>query len=629
MFNKKVYMNFTIKQKFIAASVFVMLSVLSILLINQFTVFKIKQYDAVRLAITEVQANMLMLRRNEKDFLARKSLQYKDKFDQNFSVIETSIVQLKQSTTQVKLDKNKENLLHTSIVNYKTTFHNLVKEQQKIGLNSKEGLYGELRSAVHKAENKIEETGEQLHRANMLQLRRNEKDFMLRLNEKYVTQFVKNMTTFQQGINQSTISNEQKENILYNMADYEKKFLSLVATSKLKGLNINTGLTGEMRKKAHDAEDILNELSTQVGELIEKANIDLFILVTNVIGVILVFVAMITMLLLARTVLMPINSLLEVIQTISKNNNLSLRITQKSNDEIGSMGAAFNQMLESFQDIIGSVTQSTFDVTETASNMRVVADKTVQDISNQKNQTDQVSTAINEMSITVQDVANNTAKAVQSALRANGKCIEGKGIVSTSSNTMSLIATQIDTASESIQCVEKDTDKIGSVLAVIKGIADQTNLLSLNAAIEAARAGEQGRGFAVVADEIRALASKTQESTQEIEETIESLQTGTKEAVILMEASRATTHEGVKHSKLAENAIEKIVFAVDEMNNMNTQIASSAEEQSVVAIQIERNIALINELANKTEQNTEEFLLSNEQIISTISQLKNNVQKFV
>ena len=386
-----------------------------------------------------------------------------------------------------------------------------------------------------------------------------------------------------------------------------------------------------MRNKVHDAEEILNELDTHLHELVEKevGNIDNFILATNVVGIILAFAAMVIIILFARTVLIPINILLETIQTISKNNNLSLRITQKSNDEIGNMGAAFNQMLESFQEIIGSVTQSTFDVTETASTMRVIADKTVHDISQQKNQTDQVSTAINEMSITVHNVADNTTKALQSALRANGECVEGKKIISTSSNTIGLIATQIDTASESILRVEQDTDKIGNVLAVIKGIADQTNLLSLNAAIEAARAGEQGRGFAVVADEIRALASKTQESTQEIEETIESLQTGTKEAVKLMEESKIKTHEGVEHSKLAENAIEKIVFAVDEMNNMNTKIASSTEEQSVVAIQIERNISLINELANKTEQNTEEFLVSNEQIVSTISQLKHNIHKFV
>ncbi|MBL0710618.1 MAG: methyl-accepting chemotaxis protein [Colwellia sp.] len=624
-------MNFTIQQKFIAAGTFILISIVSILIINQLTVSNIKKYNAVQLAITKVQVDMLMLRRNEKDFLARNALKYKDKFDQNFSVIEGSIAQLKRSTAQVELDKSKANLLHTSILNYKTAFHHLIKEQKHIGLNPKDGLYGELRSAVHKAESDIKETREQLHRANMLQLRRNEKDFMLRLNEKYLTKFSKNMVVFQQGINDSALSDEKKESILYNMADYEKKFISLVAASKLKGLNNNSGLKGDMRKKVHDAEKILNELNTQLNELVETevGNIDSYILFTNFIGIILAFMAVAAIFILARTILKPINSLLKVIQTISKDNNLSLRITQKSNDEIGSMGAAFNQMLESFQDIVGSVTQSTFDVIETASNMRVVADKTVQDISNQKNQTDQVSTAINEMSITVQDVVNNTAKAVQSALRANGECIEGKEIVSTSSNTMSVIATQINTASESIQCVEKGTDKIGSVLAVIKGIADQTNLLSLNAAIEAARAGEQGRGFAVVADEIRALASKTQESTQEIEETIESLQTGTKEAVTLMEASRASTHKGVKHSKLAENAIEKIAFAVDEMNNMNTQIANSAEEQSVVTLQIEKNISIINELANKTEQNTEEFLLSNEQIVSTISQLKNNVQKFV
>ena len=624
-------MNLTIKQKFIAASVFITISIVSILLISQFTISNIKKYDAVQLAITKVQANMLMLRRNEKDFLARNALKYKDKFDKNFLVIETSIAQLKRSTAQIDLDKGKSDLLHTAILNYKTAFHDLVKDQQKIGLNPKDGLYGALRSAVHKAESDIKETGDQLHRANMLQLRRNEKDFMLRLNEKYVTKFLKSMATFQQGINDSALSAGQKKNILHDMTNYERQFILLVEANQLKGLSSNTGLKGDMRNKVHDAEEILNELDTHLHELVEKevGNIDSFILLTNVIGIIFTFVAMVTMFLLARTVLMPINSLLETIQKISKDNNLSLRITQKSNDEIGKMGAAFNQMLERFQEIIGSVTQSTFDVTETASTMRVIADKTVHDISQQKNQTDQVSTAMNEMSITVHNVADNTTKALQSALHATEECIKGKSIIGTSSNTIDLIATQIDTASESILRVEQDTDKIGNVLAVIKGIADQTNLLSLNAAIEAARAGEQGRGFAVVADEIRALASKTQESTQEIEETIESLQTGTKEAVKLMEESKIKTHEGVEHSKLAENAIEKIVFAVDEMNNMNTKIASSTEEQSVVAIQIERNISLINELANKTEQNTEGFLLSNEQIVSTISQLKNNIQKFV
>ena len=624
-------MNLTIKQKFIAAGAFILISIVSILLINQLTISNIKKYDAVQLAIIKVQANMLMLRRNEKDFLARNVLKYQDKFDGNFSVIEKSIAKLKQSTAQLELDKSKLDLLHNSILNYKTAFHNLVKEQKNIGLNAKDGLYGELRSAVHKAEGDIKEIGEQLHRANMLQLRRNEKDFMLRLNEKYVTKFSKSMAIFQQGINDSALLDGQKENILHHMADYEKKFILLVKASKLKGLNSNTGLKGEMRSKVHDAEEILNELNTQLSELVEKevGNIDSFILVTNVVGIILAFAAMVIIILFARTVLIPINILLETIQTISKNNNLSLRITQKSNDEIGKMGAAFNQMLDSFQEIISSVTQSSVDVTETALNMRVIADKTVQDISQQKNQTDQVSTAIHEMSITVHDVANNTAKAAQSAHRANGECIEGKSIVTTSSNTIDLIATQIDTASEAIQRVEKDTDKIGSVLEVIKGIADQTNLLALNAAIEAARAGEQGRGFAVVAGEIRTLASRTQESTQEIEETIESLQAGTKEAVTLMEESKVKTREGVKHSKLAENAIEKIVFAVDEMNNMNTQIASSAEEQGAVAEEIDRNISIINELANKAEQNTEEFLLSNKEIVSTISTLKNNIHKFV
>jgi methyl-accepting chemotaxis protein len=249
-------------------------------------------------------------------------------------------------------------------------------------------------------------------------------------------------------------------------------------------------------------------------------------------------------------------------------------------------------------------------------------------ISQQLSETSQVATAMNEMSATVQDVARNAVEAATAAKDADVTFDEGKKVVDRVISAIGELAGEVESAANVIQQLEEESRNIGSVLDVIKSIAEQTNLLALNAAIEAARAGEQGRGFAVVADEVRTLAGRTQESTQEIEEMISRLQSGTDNAVKVMESGKEITQVGVDQAAAAGEALQTINAAVEQISGMNTQIASAAEEQSAVAEEINRSIVSINEVAEQSSIGAQQTAAASDDLAKLAEQLKALVERF-
>ncbi|MDH5191956.1 MAG: methyl-accepting chemotaxis protein [Gammaproteobacteria bacterium] len=244
----------------------------------------------------------------------------------------------------------------------------------------------------------------------------------------------------------------------------------------------------------------------------------------------------------------------------------------------------------------------------------LLMEQTSQGIQQQHGDIDQVATAMNEMMATVQEIAKSAASAAEAAHEADVEADKGKIVVTEAMGAMSALSDRIDSTSSAVASLAADTDAIGSVLDVIRGIAEQTNLLALNAAIEAARAGEQGRGFAVVADEVRTLASRTQESTQEIQSMIERLQDGASNAVTAMGKGKEQT---VKSEELVENAVESLAMiaaSVAMINTMNAQIASAAEEQGAVAEDINRNIVNISQVANQASESVHAMSTSSEEL---------------
>jgi aerotaxis receptor len=251
----------------------------------------------------------------------------------------------------------------------------------------------------------------------------------------------------------------------------------------------------------------------------------------------------------------------------------------------------------------------------TAQDTAATAEQTHAGIRRHQSETDQVATAMNEMSATVHDVARNANETAQATRDANTESQHGQEIVRETIAAIERLADEVDKASGVIKKLEKDSENIGSVVDVIRNIAEQTNLLALNAAIEAARAGEQGRGFAVVADEVRTLASRTQQSTQEIQNMIEGLQAAARDAARVMEDGRNKAANGVQQVAKTGESLTSIAAAVDRIAGMSAQIATASEEQSAVAEEINRNILNITRVVDETAEGASNTATASENLL--------------
>jgi methyl-accepting chemotaxis protein len=308
--------------------------------------------------------------------------------------------------------------------------------------------------------------------------------------------------------------------------------------------------------------------------------------------------------------------------------NLTAHAAYQGKDELGRVALAFNRMAERFHGMVQQLSGATSQLAAAAEETSAVTEQTSAGIRQQQSETEQVATAMNEMTATVQEVAHSAASAADAAHKADDEATSGKQVVNRTIDVIDSLANEVEKAAGVIHQLEQDSDKIGTVLDVIRGIAEQTNLLALNAAIEAARAGEQGRGFAVVADEVRTLASRTQQSTAEIQGMIEKLQTGAANAVKVMETSRNQAQAGVEQVAQAGVSLDSITRAVGTINDLNAQIASAAEEQSSVAEEINRNIVNISQVAEQTNQGAQQTAAASEELARLAEQLQGLVGQF-
>ncbi|ALP42400.1 methyl-accepting chemotaxis protein [Aeromonas schubertii] len=309
--------------------------------------------------------------------------------------------------------------------------------------------------------------------------------------------------------------------------------------------------------------------------------------------------------------------------------DLTQRLRVQSNDEVGQLASAFNRFVERIQNVVSQVGRTSNELFVSVERLRDLSERSDHQMQGHSRETDQVVTAVTEMSSTAQEVASSASNAASATSDAARESDEARSVVDTAISSINRLVSEVHSASSVIEQLAHETGKIESVVEVIRGIAEQTNLLALNAAIEAARAGEQGRGFAVVADEVRSLAGRTQQSTKEINEMLQRLQSGVRQAVDVMGASESRSQETVAEAARIAASLDTMVSAVSTINDMNLQIAAAAEEQNAVSEEINRNLVAIqqivgelSEVARDTHRTTQDLAQNGDELKELVGQFR-------
>uniref|UniRef100_UPI0035B5CB18 methyl-accepting chemotaxis protein n=1 Tax=Pseudomonas syringae TaxID=317 RepID=UPI0035B5CB18 len=330
---------------------------------------------------------------------------------------------------------------------------------------------------------------------------------------------------------------------------------------------------------------------------------------------------------ITRQITTPLQETLEVVERVASG-DLSRNLNVDRKDELGKLQATIQRMTVSLRELVGGIRDGVTQIASAAEELSAVTEQTSAGVNSQKVETDQVATAMHEMTATVQEVARNAEEASEAAVAADRQARDGERVVNEAIAQIERLASAVGNSSEAMGALKQESDKIGSVLDVIKSVAEQTNLLALNAAIEAARAGEAGRGFAVVADEVRSLAQRTQKSTEEIEALIARLQSGTQQATTVMDSSRELSTSSVELTRRAGGSLANITKTVSSIQAMNQQIAAAAEEQSATAEEINRSIINVRDVSEQTSAASEETAASSVELARLGNHLQVLVSRF-
>ena len=397
-----------------------------------------------------------------------------------------------------------------------------------------------------------------------------------------------------------------------------KKAARMLKQEELSAKQVNSALEKQI--------ELANQTTIKASQLIEDA-----VSSGNTQTTVIMLISIVVALFIARATLIgitrPLARVNEMLNIVASG-DLSMKLDESGTDEFAQLSRNCNLLIDSLRNLIESIVNRSAQLAAAAEQTSAVTAQSTTAIEEQRNQVEQAASATTEMSSTAQSVLASANDALSEIKHADDEAERVKVISARNRQTIELLASEVDSASQVINQLQQDSASIGGILDVIRGIAEQTNLLALNAAIEAARAGEQGRGFAVVADEVRTLASRTQESTSEIQTMIEALQTGAGKAVTVMDAGKAKASDCVSQSEEADQALEVITHAVHEAFDRSTQIATAAEEQSVVAHEISENLESIVTIAEQTTAGSQQTAASSSEVARLAEELQQSVQEF-
>ncbi|GLX87372.1 methyl-accepting chemotaxis protein [Thalassotalea loyana] len=616
----------TIKQKLllnIANFIGALVIMLGILL---YALYKMSLEVDITRNLAAVESEVSQLEHHQKNFLTLKDETHAAEFFKSIKKTQSYLSALKDGVDSFGADTSSISAINQKLKDYEALFNGVVEQQKLIGLHPKDGLYGSLRASVHAVEEMLGSSDYELL-SGMLQLRRNEKDFMLRLDDKYVTRLENNTQVLKDKVQASSQPSAVKADLVNLLSAYQDDFLNLVNAQRKLGYDPTQGMLGEMNTAVDDMQKrtaaILADSKKYVAESIASVKQMAYVVLIIIIGG-TVFLSTY----ISRGIINTVTEMRDLMKKVSSTNDLTLSAELKGNDELTEMAKVFNEMLATFRHLIVECNQSVETVNVATQSLAENISVANEGVDTQMQQTDLVATAVTEMVATVDEIAKNTEDAANKAQLTTENAERGKDGVSSTIEQISVLSSTLEESEHIVSELAKDSHTIGSVLDVIRGIAEQTNLLALNAAIEAARAGEQGRGFAVVADEVRTLASRTQDSTQEIEGIISSLQTRTKEIVDHMGTCRKQGDDSAEQASSAGKMLEEITSDVSLIMDMNTAIATAIQEQSSVASEVNEHVVMIRDVTEQAADSAKQNEHMSEELSQQAKVLHSEVSRF-
>lgn len=616
-----------IKQKLILNTALLVAALVAMLGLFYNTQSNIEKLNYAKNLIVHQQVNMLTLRRNEKDFLARLDLSYETKFNETMSALFIDQALLENVMNEFSIDTTILLELTEDFKQYQADFSAVVSASKMLGLTPEAGLQGQLRGAVHNIESELAALDQDALLVTMLQLRRHEKDFMLRSNPKYIVSFNTTLDQLESDLRSGSLPADKTRLLMSLSEQYRNGFNQYADGKKALGLTSKEGKLLAMRESIHKTETALTAVETQLATTIQAKSSFAMMLTTVLCGVIIIIGVLVAWI-INRTINTALNTIQLTMREIQSTHNIALRVQVSAKDEIGFVASSINDMLADFSHVIANANLTVKEMNNTTLQLSQNAARTSADAQKQRAETDMVAVSVTEMVGTVEDISRSMEMAASKAVSTQNNAREGQSKVNSAIERIRQLSDRLEGSVETVSALAKESESIGTVLNVIQGIAEQTNLLALNAAIEAARAGEQGRGFAVVADEVRALASRTHTATEEISDIIVTLQERTKNIVTLMEDCRQDGALSRDEAVTTGSVLEKIILDVEEISSMAGSVSTAIEQQTIAANEISKNVDTIRDITEDTSESVALNSKASEAIANQAEALNRSISIF-